>query len=162
MAKEKLPLQKYDLISISKLGTANSTPLICEHCGRVIFNIATLRGADSKSYVVGLTCLKKILKANAAFLSVEDTIRMQQQETAYNHGTNALKWITKTMAEYDQKCVKYRLEVYNFKGHKFWITAKLTAPYRMYSEGFNIFHTATLDACTLPMFAEILKTANNR
>lgn len=159
MAKEKLPVQKYELINVSKLGTANCTPLVCEHCGRVIFNIATLRGADGKSYVVGLTCLKKILKANVAFLSTADVIKMQQQETTYNQGANALKWITKTMAEYDQKGVKYRLEVYNFKDGKFWITAKLSAPYRMYGEGFDIFHTATLDACTLPMFAEILKAA---
>lgn len=159
MAKEKLPIQKYELVSISKLGTANATPLICEHCGRVILNIATLRGADGKAYAVGLTCLKKILKANSAFLSTSDTIKMQQQEYSYNQGANALKWLNKTMAEYNQKGAQYRLEVYTAKNGDFWINAKLTAPYRMYREGMNIFSTATLNPCTLPMFAEILKAA---
>lgn len=159
MAKNTLPSQKYELINVSKMGIANGTPLVCEHCGRVIFNIATLKGEDGKEYSVGLTCLKKIIKKNSDFLSVEDTMKMEQQEIFYNQGANALKWLKKTMAEYDERGVQYKLEVVNFKDGDFWINAKLTAKYRMYHEGMNLFHTASLKPYTLPMFNEILQVA---
>lgn len=62
MKKGNLPKQEYELINICMQTVENGIPYTCDDCGRIIFNIATIKGeSDEKTYNVGLSCVKKLL-----------------------------------------------------------------------------------------------------
>ena len=66
MKKGNLPTQEYELINVCMQTVESGTPLTCDDCGRTIFNIATIKGkSDGKTYNVGLSCVKKLLKKRA-------------------------------------------------------------------------------------------------
>lgn len=112
MAKNKdgmIPRQKYELIEVSKFGIENGTALVCEDCGRTIFNFATIRGCnDGKTYTVGLTCVKKLLKINHVSFGFEDEMKLESEEYLFNQAANAKKWLCKTLKQLEDynPCVK--------------------------------------------------------
>lgn len=79
------------------------TPLICDDCGRVIFNIATIKGKmDGKTYNVGLTCVKKLLNKTIYF-SAETEWEYERQVSLWNEAWNARKWIDKQQKQKEKK-----------------------------------------------------------
>lgn len=74
-------------------------PLTCDDCGRVIFNIATIKGKmDGKTYNVGLTCVKKLLNKTIYF-NIETQWEYERQATLWNEAWNARKWLDKKQKE---------------------------------------------------------------
>ena len=68
MKKGNLPKQEYKLISMCMQGVENGITYSCSDCGRTIFNFAIIKGEmDNKEYVVGLTCVKKLLNKTIYF-----------------------------------------------------------------------------------------------
>lgn len=75
-----IPRQEYELLEVSKLGIESGTALTCDDCGRVILNYAIIKGKqDGKSYTVGLTCVKKLLKIKQVTFDFETQIRYERE-----------------------------------------------------------------------------------
>lgn len=73
-----LPLNvKYQLISVSYLSIEDGGGCNCDNCGRLITNIAHIKGDDS--YCVGLDCLESII-INNGLLDVESHFQYMQSD----------------------------------------------------------------------------------
>lgn len=91
------------------------TPMTCSDCGRVIFNFATIRGKmDGKTYIVGLTCVKKLLNKTLYF----DNPTMWEYENqvcAWQNAMNARKWVDRLQAKREKEGKeKYSLELVTY------------------------------------------------
>lgn len=109
MKKGMLPKQSYELIDICRQTIENGTPMTCDDCGKVIFNIATIKGKqDGITYHVGLTCVKKLLNKSIYF---DFDTQMQYDREAYlwDNAMNARKWVEKR-----KKTNEYNLEYKEF------------------------------------------------
>lgn len=88
-----LPKQEYELINVCMQTVENGIPYTCDDCGRIIFNIATIKGkSDGKNYIVGLSCVKKLLNKSIYF-DLENMFEYERQESEYRKAINALKWL---------------------------------------------------------------------
>lgn len=99
MKKGMLPTQSYELINICRQTVEQGTPLTCDDCGKIIFNIATIKGKqDGIIYNVGLTCVKKLLNKSIYF---DDETQMIYDREVYlwNRAINARKWVEKRIKE---------------------------------------------------------------
>lgn len=98
MKKKKqngIPVQEYELINISMQGIEGGTALVCADCGRIIFNTATIKGKqDGKTYIVGLTCVKKLLNKTIYF-NFETMMDYEHELAKWNEAVNTRKWIEK-------------------------------------------------------------------
>ncbi len=98
MAKKSnngIPVQEYDLINITMQGVEGGTAFVCADCGRVIFNTATIRGKqDNKTYIVGLTCVKKLLNKSIYF-NFETMMDYEHELSMWNNAMNCRKWLCK-------------------------------------------------------------------
>lgn len=98
MKKKKqngIPVQEYELINISMQGIEGGTALVCADCGRMIFNTATIKGKqDGKTYIVGLTCVKKLLNKTIYF-NFETMMDYEHELAKWNEAVNTRKWIEK-------------------------------------------------------------------
>lgn len=47
-----IPKQNYELINVCRQTMEDGTPLTCEDCVRVIFNIATIKGHTDGKYTM--------------------------------------------------------------------------------------------------------------
>lgn len=105
-----LPTQEYELISIVKQNIDYGTPLICDDCGKLIFNIATIKGKqDGKTYSVGLTCVKKLLNKSIYF-DLETKLEYDREVHLWDNAMNCRKWIEKRKKE----------NLYNFRYDEFF------------------------------------------
>lgn len=102
-----IPKQNYELINVCRQTMEDGTPLICEDCGRVIFNIATIKGlTDGKTYNVGLTCVKKLLNKTIYF-DFDNKMKYESELYFWNNAMNALKWVEKREKE-DKYTFEYK------------------------------------------------------
>lgn len=105
-----IPKQEYELVNVCRQTMEEGTPLICDDCGRVIFNIATIKGKmDGKTYNVGLTCVKKLLNKTIYFNN-ETMWEYERQVAEWNEAFNTRKWMEKS----NKKRVKEGKETYLF------------------------------------------------
>lgn len=149
MKKGMLPKQSYELINVCRQTVENGTPLACDDCGKVIFNIATIKGKlDGKTYNVGLTCVKKLLNKSIYF-DLETKLEYDRQVYEWDNAMNSRKWLEKRKKEnkytfgykeffsYTEKetfCyieLRYK-ENDNYAGHSAFINVK----YKSVLEGF--------------------------
>jgi hypothetical protein len=99
MKKGMLPTQSYELINICRQTVENGTPLTCDDCGKVIFNIATIKGKqDGITYNVGLTCVKKLLNKSIYF-DFETQLKYDREVYLWNNAINARKWVEKRIKD---------------------------------------------------------------
>lgn len=99
MKKGMLPRQEYELINVCRQTVENGTPLVCDDCGKIIFNIATIKGKqDRKTYNVGLTCVKKLLNKSIYF-DVETLLKYDREVYLWDNAMNARKWVEKRKKE---------------------------------------------------------------
>lgn len=90
-----IPKQNYELIKVCRQTMEEGIPLVCEDCGRVIFNIATIKGlTDGKFYNVGLTCVKKLLNKTIYF-DFDNRMKYESELYWWNNAMNKRKWIEK-------------------------------------------------------------------
>lgn len=90
-----LPTQIYELINVCRQTVENGTPLTCNDCGKVIFNIATIKGKlDGKTYNVGLTCVRKLLNKSIYF-DLETKLEYDRQVYEWNNAMNLRKMVGK-------------------------------------------------------------------
>lgn len=110
-----IPKQEYELINVCRQSMETDTPLTCDDCGRVIFNIATIKGKmDGKTYSVGLTCVKKLLNKTIYF-NIETQSEYERQIALWNEAWNARKWLDKKQKEKEKKGEKpYALTLKEF------------------------------------------------
>lgn len=111
-----IPKQEYELVNVCRQTMEEGTPLICDDCGRVIFNIATIKGKmDGKTYNVGLTCVKKLLNKTIYF-STETEWEYERQVSLWNEAWNTRKWIDKKQKEKEKKGQKpYVLTLHEYQ-----------------------------------------------
>lgn len=94
-----LPTQEYELISICRQTIENGTPLTCDDCGKLIFNIATIKGKqDGLTYNVGLTCVKKLLNKSIYF-DFETKLEYDRRVYEWDNAMNSRKWLEKRKKE---------------------------------------------------------------
>lgn len=111
MKQGNLPKQEYKLISMCMQGVENGIAYSCSDCGRTIFNFAIIKGEmDNKEYVVGLTCVKKLLNKTIYF-SNETLWEYEKQLTGWNNAMNARKWLDK----HNNKRIKEGKEPYTLR-----------------------------------------------
>lgn len=119
MKKGMLPKQEYELINVCMQTIEGGTPMTCSDCGRAIFNFATIQGkTDGKKYIVGLTCVKKLLNKTLYFDN-PTLWEYESQVCAWQNAMNARKWIDK----YQNKAKKegrkhYTLELIRYTDKK--------------------------------------------
>lgn len=90
-----IPKQNYELINVCRQTMEDGTPFICDDCGRIIFNIATIKGlTDGKTYNVGLTCVKKLLNKTIYF-DFDNEMKYESELYYWNNAINKRKWIEK-------------------------------------------------------------------
>lgn len=110
-----IPRQEYELVSMSKLGVENGTALTCEDCGRTIVNFAVIKGkTDGKSYTVGLTCVKKLLKIRQVSFDLETQLGFEREEHMWDEAARTAKWVAKNLKEYEEKNLKPYVEIYDW------------------------------------------------
>lgn len=64
MRAYNLPLnEKYQVLSISRVGINNAIGCTCEHCGTAIANTAIIQNEKGEKFVVGLDCVKSLAKS---------------------------------------------------------------------------------------------------
>lgn len=74
-------------------GVDGGMAFTCADCGRTIFNTATIKGKqDGKIYIVGLTCVKKLLNKTVYFNA--ETLETYESELAkWSEAVSIRKWI---------------------------------------------------------------------
>lgn len=146
-AKNGIPKQEYELISVTRQGMESGTALVCEDCGRVIFNFAVIRGKeDGKKYTVGLTCVKKLL--NKIIYFNEETLWKYEDKVAqWNSAFNTRKWVDKQLAT-----GKYVAQVERYSESEFCV--KLIYSETMPHKGWQAGVTKSLSVEFLPLFLD--------
>lgn len=110
-----IPKQTYELVEITKFGLFEATPISCDHCGKTICNIATIKGKqDGKLYRVGLTCVKKLLKQTVVF-STEDQWKLERQEYLFDQAMRNRKWLDKKCKEHADIITNIHIYEYDSK-----------------------------------------------
>lgn len=100
-----IPRQQYELVSVSKLGIENGTALTCEDCGRTIVNFAVIKGKqDEKSYTVGLTCVKKLLKIQHVTFDFETQMKYEREVSLFDEAARWRKKIEKFIQKSEGVC----------------------------------------------------------
>lgn len=56
-----LTKENYTLVSVSYIAIVDSFGTVCENCGRLISNIATVKNDLNKHFTIGLDCAKTLL-----------------------------------------------------------------------------------------------------
>ena len=115
MKKGLLPKQEYELINVCMQTIEGGTPMTCSDCGRIIFNFAIIRGKmDGKTYIVGLTCVKKLLNKTLYF--DEPTLwEYEKQCSEWKRAMNARKWVEKAQKDNEKKGLeKFKLVYHEF------------------------------------------------
>lgn len=93
--KIMIPKQEYELIKLCRQTIEGGTPTTCDDCGRLIFNIATIKGKmDGKIYSVGLSCVKKLLNKFIYFNNAT-LWEYERQVALWDEAFNTRKWIDK-------------------------------------------------------------------
>lgn len=88
-----IPKQEYELINVLRQSVETGTAYVCNDCGRIIFNIATIKGKrDGQTYRVGLTCVKKLLNKTIYF-NDETQSEYERKVAEWNEAWNARKWL---------------------------------------------------------------------
>lgn len=76
-------------------GAESGTSFMCADCGRIIFNTATIKGKkDGQTYIVGLTCVKKLLNKTIYF-NFETMMDYEYELAKWSEAVNTRKWIEK-------------------------------------------------------------------
>lgn len=152
MEKGNLPTQEYELIRICMQTLENGTPSTCDDCGRIIFNIATIKGkSDGKTYNVGLSCVKKLLNKSIYF-DLETGWEFERKENEWKKAMNNLKWLKK----HSEKDL-YEFSVYKYdNGKEFSIELTFKKDFGGYKKGWHGGHTASMELDKLPLFSEFL------
>lgn len=153
MKKGNLPTQEYELISICMQTVENGTPSTCDDCGRIIFNIATIKGkSDGKTYNVGLSCVKKLLNKYIYF-DLETGWEFERKENEWKQAMNNLNWLRKN-SEKDL----YEFSVYKYdNGKEFSIELIFKKDFGGYKKGWHGGHTASMLLDKLSLFSEFFK-----
>lgn len=90
-----IPVQEYELLNINMQGINGGTVYVCADCGRLIFNTATIKGKqDDKTYIVGLTCVEKLLNKTIYF-NFETMMDYEHELAKWREAVNTRKWIEK-------------------------------------------------------------------
>lgn len=119
-------------------------------CGRVIFNTATIRGKqDNKTYIVGLTCVKKLLNKSIYF-NVETMMDYEHSLYMWNNAMNSRKWINKHQKQREVKGLPpYDLEFKMFKdpkeGDMCYIELSSNGSYQGHSEFIQAKYKSVFD-----------------
>lgn len=153
-----IPLQQtYELVNITKFGLFEAMPISCDHCGKTICNIATIKGRqDGKLYRVGLTCVKKLLKQTVVF-STEVQWELERQEYLFDQAMRNRKWL-------DKKCKKHTDIITGI--HVYEYDSKLEGKRMFYVEArgkhfgkddFPLFSTGAMELRFKPFFRDIEK-----
>lgn len=115
MKQGNLPKQEYTLISMCMQGVENGIAYSCSDCGRTIFNFAIIKGEmDNKEYIVGLTCVNKLLNKTIYF-SNENYWEYERQLACWQSAMNARKWLDK----HNNKRIKKGLPPYELEYKEF-------------------------------------------
>lgn len=64
----------YKVLSITKGGIESGNACSCDNCGRLIVNMASIQNQQGVKYIVGLDCVKKLVKRGF------DSIAFEQME----------------------------------------------------------------------------------
>ena len=149
-----IPKQTYELLSISKFGMFEANPTTCDDCGRTICNVAVIKGKqDGKTYTVGLTCVKKLLKQTITF-ETEDAWELERQEHLFNQAMHNRKWFDKKLKEHADvvTCIK----IYEFdskvQGERLFYAEALGKHWG--KDDFPLFNTAAMELRFKPFFKE--------
>ena len=115
MKKGLLPKQEYELINVCMQGVEYGTAYTCSDCGRTIFNYAKIRGKmDGKTYIVGLTCVKKLLNKTLYF-DKPTLWEYEKQCSEWKMAMNARTWLEKAQKDNEKKGLeKFKLVYHEF------------------------------------------------
>ena len=149
-----IPKQLYALVSISKFGMFETGPVKCDDCGRTVYNKAVIKGeTDGKTYVVGLTCLKKLVTYTATF-SLEDTWKVERQEYLFDQAERARRLVDRKIKEYGDD-FKYLVLKY-LKDDKFVVEGYGSRKFRHTTvDNALLFSSWSLDRKFLPFFKNL-------
>lgn len=139
-----IPVQEYELLNITMQGIEGGTAFICADCGRVIFNTATIKGKqDGKTYIVGLTCVKKLLNKSIYF-NFETMMDYEHELSMWNEAMNCRKWISKQQKQrLDKGAAPYELVFKTYTSledgkEKCFIELQLNGKYQGSTKGIDI------------------------
>lgn len=150
-----IPKQTYELVEITKFGLFEATPISCDHCGKTICNIATIKGKqDGKLYKVGLTCVKKLLKQTVVF-STEDQGELERQEYLFDQAMRNRKW-------FDKKCKEHAGIITGIRVYEFDSSLEGMRMFYVEAQGkhfgksdFPLFSTGAMELRFKPFFKNI-------
>lgn len=146
--------QLYTLVSISKFGMFETDPVKCDDCGRTVYNKAVIKGeTDGKTYVIGLTCLKKLVTHTVTF-SLEDIREVERQEYLFDQAERARRFVDRKIKEYGDD-FKYLVVEY-LKDDKFTVAGYGTRKFRhTIVDNALLFSAYSLDRKFLPFFKNL-------
>lgn len=152
MKKGMLPKQEYELINVCMQTVENGIPYTCDDCGRIIFNIATIKGkSDEKTYNVGLSCVKKLLNKSIYF-DLETGWNFERKESEWKQAMNNLKFMIKQKEKYPLNFELYKLE----NGKEFTIEFIFKENFGSYKKGWHAGHTATMLLDKISLFEKYI------
>lgn len=154
MKKGNLPTQEYELINVCMQTVENGAPLTCDDCGRIIFNIATIKGKnDGKTYNVGLSCVKKLLNKSIYF-DLNTEWEFEQKQSEWKRAVNSLKWLKKQ----EEKDL-YTFELYKYdNGNEFCINLTFKKDFGGFKKGYSGGYSAVMEIDKLPLFSDFIKS----
>lgn len=153
MKKGNLPTQEYTLINVCIQTIESGTPLICDDCGRTIFNIATIKGkSDGKTYNVGLSCVEK-LRNKTIYFDSGTLFEYESLQSEWKAALNSLKWLKK---QAEKAPLNFRLYKYD-NGIDFSIELEFAKDFQCHKKGWPAGHTQAFEMDKLPLFAEFVK-----
>ena len=131
-----------------------ANPTTCDDCGRTICNIATIKGKqDGKTYTVGLTCVKKLLKQTITF-ATEDAWELERQECLFNQAANNRKWFDKKLKEHADVVTGVRIYEFNSKviGERLFYAEAIGEHWG--KKDYPLFTTGAMELRFKPFFKE--------
>ena len=149
MRKGNLPTQEYTLVNVCMQTKENGTPMTCDDCGRLIFNIATIKGkSDGQTYNVGLSCVKKLLDKSIYF-DLETKWELERKECEWKQAMNTLKRLQK----YDRENEGLEVSVYKYEdgSNEFCLNIRCSTNTWLHGS------TAAMQLDKLPLFSEFVK-----
>ena len=109
--KRSLPIDTtYEIVDLS-YNSVEDGGAICENCGRLISNIATVKSEKYRTFTVGMDCAKTLI-------GIKDSLELMQAESAFNTAKNARASITKLMKAANEKGVKLIVSAKTFTDDK--------------------------------------------
>lgn len=150
--KTNLPKQEYELINVCRQSIETGTALTCDDCGRTILNFATIKGKqDGKTYVVGLTCVKRLLNKTIYF-DTATAWEYERQLALWNEAYNTRKWIDKQLKNNPGR---YYPVIYNYSNGDFCVELRYVSDFGIYKQGSYAGHSKALSKEYKPLFADI-------